>query len=745
MAEQRQTPTVINRIPPSVTSRPEAVADTLTPRDIWLIIRRHIWLIICMTILGFILGGVSWFLLRRYAPKYRAQTFIEVLPVTEKDPMTIGGSMVNKDIQYGARVSMANLIKQQSTLQALIDRDKIQQTEWFKSFGDIKSKRIQKAVKDLKKHFGAHALRDGDQISVSMTCGDKAESALIVNEMVRLFLASQGSTKKEDIAEKLARLDEQRIRVQRDLAAAQKALDDVRRRWGFTDLEERNFQNTITLKLNQLETERDELVLDIQTLQTNIETLKKQATGPVNEQVGRQVETDPIMVSLARQLTGQQTQLAGLLTKFGENHRVVRQFRELIDQTQLERTLRKAEIAEMVRQANLKNAQDEFAALQKKLEELETLREEVAARKSDFDLARVQYQQRLAIRDEREKMLDSVKAQIEKLKIMHDDPETPKVQFVGLAPEPLEISSPKWQIYFPGGMMLGFMLGTGLAFLIELLNDLVRTPRDVTRHLRIALLGVIPDANEDEQIEDIDLYHVAREAPYSVTSESYRRLRTNLKLSSNGNLLKALLVTSGMVGDGKTSMAVNLATTLVAEERRVLLIDASFWKPSLHQVFSTAESQDQAVEPSEFGLSTMLAGLCGYQEIIRSGGIEGFDIIDAGPLPFNPAELLGSPRMEQLIQQQKKCYDYVIIDGPPVLMVGDVKVLAKFVDGTILVFNANTTKRGAAQRVIRELKEINVPIAGCVLMAVKALKGGYFAEQFRSHLEYQKVQLAHSV
>ena len=98
-----------------------------------------------------------------------------------------------------------------------------------------------------------------------------------------------------------------------------------------------------------------------------------------------------------------------------------------------------------------------------------------------------------------------------------------------------------------------------------------------------------------------------------------------------------------------------------------------------------------------------------------------------------------------MIQQQKKCYDYVIIDGPPVLMVGDVKVLAKFVDGTILVFNANTSKRGAAQRVIRELKEINAPIAGCVLMAVKALKGGYFAEQYKSHLEYQKIQLAHSV
>ena len=328
---------------------------------------------------------------------------------------------------------------------------------------------------------------------------------------------------------------------------------------------------------------------------------------------------------------------------------------------------------------------------------------------------------------------------------MHDDPTTPKVRLVGLAPEPLEVSSPKWQMFFPGGTMLGFMLGTGLAFLIELLNDLVRTPRDVVRHLRIRLLGAIPDAYEDEQADGKDLHSIVRQAPYSLISESYRRLRTNLKLSENGSPMRTLLVTSGMVGDGRTSVAVNLATTFAAEERKVLLVDASFWQPSLHKIFSTAESQDQAVEPSEFGLSTMLAGLCGYQEIIRSSGVDGFDIIDAGPLAFNPAELLGSPRMEQLIQQQRKSYDYIIIDGPPVLMVGDVKILAKFVDGTILVFNTNTTKRGTAQRIIREFMQVNAPIVGCALLGVKALKGGYFAEQFKSHLEYQKVQLARSV
>ena len=101
--------------------------------------------------------------------------------------------------------------------------------------------------------------------------------------------------------------------------------------------------------------------------------------------------------------------------------------------------------------------------------------------------------------------------------------------------------------------------------------------------------------------------------------------------------------------------------------------------------------------------------------------------------------------MEELIKQQRESYDYVIVDGPPVLLVSDAKVLAKFVDGTVLVFNAGATRRGAAQRTIREMKEINATIVGCILFAVKAMKGGYFQEQFRSYQEYQKLQLARSV
>jgi succinoglycan biosynthesis transport protein ExoP len=371
------------------------------------------------------------------------------------------------------------------------------------------------------------------------------------------------------------------------------------------------------------------------------------------------------------------------------------------------------------------------------------LREAAAIKKRDLDLARVQYERRVKVRDERILMLDAIKAQIEKLRIMATDPETPKVMLVGDAPEPLEmVASRQWWLWFPGGTVLGFLISIGLAFLLEMVNDLLRTPRDVARFLRVPLLGVIPDAAEDKQVRGVDLYHAVRQAPYSIISEAYRRCRTNLELSGSVESSQALLVVSGGAGDGKTSVAVNLATAFVAKDKKVLLIDANFRQPSLQRIFPKMAANDLDTEHFNFGLSSVLTNQCNYQDAVRSTGVAGLDVIDTGPLPSNPAELLAGPRMEGLIKEHRKQYDHIIVDSAPLLLVSDGKALARLVDATLVVFNAAATSRGAAQRTIRELGEVDATIVGCVLLGVRAMKGGYFQEQYKSYQKYQKPQLA---
>ncbi len=739
MAEER--PIAPNRMTRPVGQGFPATAS-MTPKEAMGILRRHIFLIIFLTMLGVGAGGTGWYMLQKYIPRYTATTYIKILPPVETDPMDIVAPQTQKDIIYGYRQSIANLIKQQSSLEALLESDVVKKTRWYERRG----RSIRKAVKYLNRYFRAYAHRDAEFVEVSMTCRDAREAADIVNEMVRLFLARQGSVERGKVSAELVMLEERQARVKAELDAADKGLDDVRQRWGITDLAMpagRNFQHTITLKLNDLELEKNKLELGIRQLSANIANLKDLATGPITEQIEYAIERDAVMVTLAQQLAFQEAQLSAKLTKFGENHRDVLQMREQIDEIKKRRESRKEEIGKMTSKANLENARDGLHVLQERFELLEQQRQEAEAQKKELDLARVQYEQRLKIRDERIVMLDLIKEQVEKLKMLHDSPETPKVQRIGDAPIPLEMAfSRQWYLWFPGGTMLGFMLGVGLAFLVELANDLVRTPSDIAKYLHIPLLGIIPDASEDSQVRRIELCHAVRLAPYSVISESYRRCRTNLKLSGTAESLKTLLLSSGMAGDGKTSVAVNLATTFVAADKKVLLIDANFRQPNLERLFPkihTDQLEDKLeAEGFDFGLSSVLMKQCGIQEAIRPGGIEGLDIIDCGPLPANPAELLGSPRMEELLGRQRNNYDHIIIDGPPVLFLSDAKVLARLVDTTVLVFNAAATSRGAAQRTIREFREVNAKIIGCVLFAARSMKGGYFNEQFKSYHKYEK-------
>jgi capsular exopolysaccharide synthesis family protein len=340
-------------------------------------------------------------------------------------------------------------------------------------------------------------------------------------------------------------------------------------------------------------------------------------------------------------------------------------------------------------------------------------------------------------------MLNQIKVQIEKLRIMLDDPETPKVQLVGLAPEPLEmVVSRHYLLWIPGGTMLGLILGLSLAFLIEMLNDLLRTPSDVRRFLRVPLLAVIPDANEDRAVDDVDLCRVVDEAPYSLIGESYRQCRTNLELSSDGTL-KTLLVASGGAGDGRTCVACNLAAAFVAKFEKVLLIDGNLRQPSLHLVYPR-DTSGETVAQRRLGLTSVLTGECSYQEAIRPGGVNGLDLIYAGPPTANPAELLASHRMKELIEGVIGGYDRVIIDSPPVLLISDVKILARLVNATLVVFNAAATKRGAAERTISELQDVGANVIGCVLFGAEAMKGGYFRQQFKAYRRYLKPQLAAS-
>jgi capsular exopolysaccharide synthesis family protein len=752
---QRAVGSLVN--PPSgrpvLAAQPAGTPDMMTPKEIAGILRRHIWMILLSALAGMIIGTGLFIVLKRVYPRYSTRARIEVLPSTQGDPWSFNVAQPQKDTYYQHRFSKAAMVKQQDLLQELIRQDDIRRTDWFKQFaqtdeqgnivGDM-DKATKDAIGDLNKNLSANAPRDYTFIEIGMTCGSPKEAAQITNKMVELFMTSQRDYALESIRSELTEKTRQQTEIRRRLEVVESEQTSLRKGTQYARLnlsQNANFRDYMDDKISDIERSFSSLESERSNLEKQIENLKARATNEnFDDIVQSQVEQDPVARQLRSEISSTEPILSQLLSRFGENHRAVLQARESLKQMQTEFDKRQLYIGNIVRQSQYQQAQENMTAMVKQLETV-TLQLQAAHKQyREVDLIRSEYDKSEKKRTEQQELLTQITGFIEKLTAQSKDPLLSGLQKRGLASEPLDRSFPKLTLFLPAGFVLGLLAGIGLAFAVELLNDRLRTPSDVMRHLRIPLLGSICHAEDDSDVDGVDLSHVVRQAPYSITSECYRQLRTNLKLS--GPLAtehKTILITSPAAGDGKTSVAVNLAATTLHEGKRVLLVDANFRRPSSGILFPRTEADGSVSEHADSGLSNYLMGQCpDEKEIIRSSGIEGLDIIDSGPLPANPAELMDHPRMKQLLERTKQLYDYVIIDGPA-LLVSDAKVLASHVDGTLVVFNAAGTHRGTAQRILRELQNVHANTVGTVLMGVKTRKGGYFHEVYRSYQEYQRV------
>ncbi len=709
-----------------------ADSDTgLTPKEVMGILRRHVLLIIFVTVLGFCLGGGVWYGLRRFLPSYTAEALVEVLPPVEDDPTKINQTQTHKDNLYNHRVTMANLIKQQKAYGDLLQLNTIRKTAWFQRFDNEDD-----AIKHLMKYLTAYPHRDADFVSVSMTCGHAKESADIANAMADLFVKSQRNQKQGDIDLKLAEYVRQQENIQADMDAVNKAMEEVRNRWGVTFIMgegSRVINDPTVVKLNSLQQDESQLLMKISQMRAMIQNLERLASVEIDdEQIQQAIQAHPMIQRLEEQVSMQKATLEGK-SRLGPNHRVIRQGKTVLKDLEDQLIEQKRKVAEQARQANLKNARDTLLTLQMSLETLQNQRAEAEKNKEDSDRARVEFERLDVTLKERQEALATIKKQLDTWRIKRDAPDSAKVLLTAAALPPLRMTATRHPLlWFPLGLVLGFVSSVGLAFMIELMNDLVRTARDVSRYLRIPLLGIIPDEDEDDDLtRETDLFQVVRQLPYSLLTEAYRGFRTNLEVSR----AKTILLTSGEPEDGKTSAAVNLALSLVAKHKKVVLIDGNFRQPMLQKIFPKRATDAAG---AQYGLSNLLLGQCTIRQGLRPTGVEGLDLLDTGLLPPNPMELLSSPRMDTLIQELRKVYDYIILDSAPVLLVSDAKVLARLADATVLVLNADGTRRGAAQRVLNEMRNANARVIGALLFGARSLSGGYFKEQQRSYQDYMQ-------
>ncbi len=258
------------------------------------------------------------------------------------------------------------------------------------------------------------------------------------------------------------------------------------------------------------------------------------------------------------------------------------------------------------------------------------------------------------------------------------------------------------------GLIAGLLLGFGAAFALEWMDDTIKTPDDVTGKLGIPALGVVPVADKEaslqEQLAD----------PRSQISEAYQSIRTALQFSTDHGLPKSLLITSTRASEGKSSTALALAQILAKLEKSVLLIDGDLRKPTF-----------RGPAGSDTGLSSLLAGSDGLKQAIQPTEHEGLYLLPAGQIPPNPAELFASGRVSAILEQATSMFDYVVVDGPPVLGLADAPLLAFNCEGTVMVVESGSIRRAAALNAVKRLRAAEARIMGGILTKFSATKSGY--------------------
>ena len=288
--------------------------------------------------------------------------------------------------------------------------------------------------------------------------------------------------------------------------------------------------------------------------------------------------------------------------------------------------------------------------------------------------------------------------------------------------------------------LLSTLFGMGLALFLEYLDDTIRTTEEIENYLQLPALAAIPTmdsmpkrklllvgSNEEDGASQTSELLISAD-PRSSLAEAYRHLRTSILLSTAGRAPKSLLITSSLPSEGKTTTATNTAISLAQTGARVLIVDADMRRPRLHSIFSIENG---------VGLSTLLSSELTDAEIsgaIRVDERSKLNLLTSGPIPPNPAELIGSEQMATLLRMLQSRFSHIVIDSPPIASFTDGVLIASMVDGVILVVHAGKSSRQVVRRSRQLLQEIGAKIFGVVLNNVNLnTKDNYYYYQSYYH------------
>lgn len=362
-----------------------------------------------------------------------------------------------------------------------------------------------------------------------------------------------------------------------------------------------------------------------------------------------------------------------------------------------------------------------IGAIQASLESVEAMRSEIRKRFDEDMVAlkkvEVDHLTESNLRNNLERQRTMFNTVVDRLKQAQLTGDFSGITAQTIDPPSASAVGPQTEMLLGLGTVLGLILGMVIAVISDHMDQRLRTVNEIRRTLDLVTLGMIPKLSVAASRNRELIGLMAHVSPRSPMAESYRIVRTNMDMLSKNKDSQTILITSPLPGDGKTTTASNLAISMAHSGRRVLLVDADLRRPKLDKIHLLNRDRGLVQILNEDGRPV-------HHEITRSR-ITNLDIMTAGLNAANPAELLASSRMIELLEEIKQMYDLVILDSAPLLTVADSSILAGLVDGIVLVVGSTSLRRHDAEQTLLVLQSVGAPVLGVVINQVEKLKHYY--------------------
>lgn len=701
-----------------------AAGAGMTGADVWRVFRANLWLIALLVTVGAVAGFFVNRYLASHYPKFTASGLLKVQLPEEVFRNGQEGVSTPQNIELEQKTQAKGLLQPKLMLDVLTNSDRLRGTQWFKDFFQSGQANSEAAKEDLLKNFSVQPVAQSRLIQVEMTYRVPLDARIVVEEIVKEYMDQERKKQASTWTQKASTVRNQFDVYKRDYDNVTKELTNKALQTSSRDqFEQYSLFQSITQESYRVVQAQGDAERELKIAQTELDafnTLIEQGGTPAEVEV--ELNKDYLLNTYQQELDKldaagggpKSPALAGVPARREAMQHKIEDRRDSLRSSAIDAK----RVLLQTRRDIAKGAYDGATERKKDTDK----RQQEAQAAAAYFRAREESQKAL-----KEKM-DNAQTELDELEKQKLPSSFSPVTWFAEPPTPETPSFPKLAITMSVAVLLGLGLSVGIAFLREITDTSVRSPRDIARVGNLNLLGLIPHEQDDPQATGARLPLVIYDAPHSMAAEEFRKLRTRLQHAAALDSTRSILVSSANPGDGKTTIACNLAAGLALNGRRILLVDANFRRPEIHNLFEVANDK---------GFSDALNDLGTFDTVIRDTPVQNLFVMPTGPKPVNATELLESQLLIDFIERALEDYDHVIFDSGPLLIVSETMALAPRVDGVVTVVRARTNSRGVLSRMRDMLRQVKAEHLGVVLNAVRSQGGGYYGRNIKTYYAYQ--------